>query len=48
MSILEVEHISKSFDKTEVLRDIRFSMEKSQVLKELLRAKKVLPAAASA
>ena len=32
MSILEVEHISKSFDKTEVLKDICFSMEKSQVL----------------
>jgi ABC-type polar amino acid transport system, ATPase component len=32
MSILEVEHISKSFDKTEVLKDICFNLEKSQVL----------------
>ena len=32
MSILEVEHISKSFDHTEVLKDICFSLEKSQVL----------------
>ncbi len=32
MSILSVEHISKSFDKTEVLKDISFTMEKSQVL----------------
>lgn len=32
MSILEVEHISKSFDKTEVLKDICFTLEKSQVL----------------
>ena len=32
MSILEVEHIVKSFDNTEVLKDICFSLEKSQVL----------------
>ncbi|MBO4591311.1 MAG: amino acid ABC transporter ATP-binding protein [Eubacterium sp.] len=32
MSILEVEHISKSFDKTEVLKDICFTLEKSEVL----------------
>lgn len=32
MSILEVEHIGKSFDHTEVLKDICFSMEESQVL----------------
>lgn len=32
MAILEVEHISKSFDQTEVLKDISFSLEKSQVL----------------
>lgn len=32
MSILEVEHISKSFEKTEVLKDICFTLEKSQVL----------------
>jgi len=32
VSILSVEHISKSFDKTEVLKDISFTMEKSQVL----------------
>ena len=32
MSVLEVEHISKSFDKTEVLKDICFTLEKSQVL----------------
>ena len=29
---LEVEHISKSFGGTEVLKDISFSLEKSQVL----------------
>ncbi len=32
MSILEVEHIGKSFGSTEVLKDICFSLEKSQVL----------------
>ena len=32
MSILEVEHIGKSFEHTEVLKDICFSMEESQVL----------------
>lgn len=32
MSILQVEHISKSFGKTEVLKDINFSLEKGQVL----------------
>ena len=32
MSILEVEHICKSFDRTEVLKDISFSLEKGQVL----------------
>lgn len=32
MPILEVEHICKSFDHTEVLKDISFSLEKSQVL----------------
>lgn len=32
MSILEVEHICKSFDHTEVLKDISFSLEKGQVL----------------
>ena len=32
MPILEVEHISKSFGGTEVLKDISFSLEKSQVL----------------
>ncbi len=32
MAILEVEHISKSFDRTEVLKDISFSLEKSEVL----------------
>lgn len=32
MAILEVEHISKSFGQTEVLKDISFSLEKSQVL----------------
>ncbi|MCR5654750.1 MAG: amino acid ABC transporter ATP-binding protein [Lachnospiraceae bacterium] len=30
--MLEVEHISKSFEKTEVLKDICFTLEKSQVL----------------
>ncbi len=32
MSILEVEHIGKSFDKIEVLKDICFTLEKSEVL----------------
>ncbi len=32
MPILEVEHISKSFGGTQVLKDISFSLEKSQVL----------------
>ncbi len=32
MAILEVEHIQKSFDRTEVLRDISFSLEQGQVL----------------
>ncbi len=32
MSILEVKNISKSFGKTEVLKDISFSLEKGQVL----------------
>ena len=32
MAILEVEHICKSFDHTEVLKDISFYMEKGQAL----------------
>lgn len=32
MAILEVEHIQKSFDRTEVLKDISFSLEQGQVL----------------
>lgn len=32
MAILEVEHIQKSYGRTEVLHDISFSMEKGQVL----------------
>lgn len=32
MAFLEVSHICKSFDKTEVLKDISFSMEESNVL----------------
>lgn len=32
MAILEVEHIRKSFDHTEILRDISFSLEKGQVI----------------
>ncbi len=32
MKILQVEHISKSFEHTEVLKDISFSLEKGQVL----------------
>ena len=32
MSLLEVEHIGKSFEDTEVLSDISFSLEKSEVL----------------
>ena len=30
MAILEVEHICKSFNRTEVLKDINFSLEKGQ------------------
>ncbi|MCD7708357.1 MAG: amino acid ABC transporter ATP-binding protein [Clostridiales bacterium] len=32
MAILEVEHIIKNFDRTEVLKDISFSLEKGQAL----------------
>ena len=32
MSILEIEHLKKSFGRTEVLDDISFSLEKGQVL----------------
>ena len=32
MAILEAEHICKSFEKTEVLKDISFSLEDGQVL----------------
>lgn len=32
MAILEVEHISKAFDDTEILKDISFSLEKGQVV----------------
>ena len=32
MAILEVEHICKSFDRTEVLKDISFSLEQGQVV----------------
>lgn len=32
MSILEVEHIRKSFEGTEILKDISFSLEKGQVV----------------
>ncbi|MCD7836957.1 MAG: ATP-binding cassette domain-containing protein, partial [Lachnospiraceae bacterium] len=32
MAVLEVEHISKAFERTEVLKDISFSLEKGQVL----------------
>ncbi|MCI8991494.1 MAG: amino acid ABC transporter ATP-binding protein [Eubacterium sp.] len=32
MAILEAEHLIKSFDRTEVLKDISFSLEKGQVL----------------
>ena len=36
MAILEVEHINKKFDRTEVLKDISFSLEQGQVLSCLL------------
>ena len=32
MAILEVQHVSKSFGNTELLKDISFSLEKGQVL----------------
>lgn len=32
MAILEVEHLSKNFERTEVLKDITFTLEKGQVL----------------
>ena len=35
MSILEVEHIQKSFGNTEVLKDISFSLEKGQVVSNI-------------
>ena len=30
MAMLEVEHINKSFGRTEVLKDVNFSLEKGQ------------------
>ena len=32
MAMLEVEHINKSFGRTEVLKDVDFSLEEGQVL----------------
>ena len=32
MPILEVEHISKSFNKTPVLKDVGFNLEKGQAV----------------
>ena len=32
MAILEVEHVSKTFGKTEVLKDISFTLEKGDVV----------------
>ena len=32
MAILEVEHLNKSFENIEVLKDISFTLEKGQVL----------------
>ena len=32
MAMLEVEHINKSFGRTEVLKDVNFSLEEGQVL----------------
>ena len=32
MSVLEVSNISKSFDRTQVLKDISFTLEKGQVV----------------
>ena len=32
MAILEEEHINKTFGRTEVLKDISFSLERGQVL----------------
>lgn len=32
MAILEVEHIKKKFGKTDVLKDISFSLEQGEVL----------------
>ena len=32
MAILEVNHIQKSFGKTDVLKDISFSLEKGEVV----------------
>ena len=32
MAMLEVEHLSKTFERTEVLKDINFSLEKGQVV----------------
>lgn len=32
MAVLEVQHIQKTFEKTQVLKDISFSMEKGQTV----------------
>ena len=36
MAMLEVEHINKSFGRTEVLKDVNFSLEEGQVSKPFL------------
>ena len=40
MAVLEVQHIQKTFEKTQVLKDISFSMEKGRryLLLDLLEA----------
>ena len=37
MAILEVEHINKKFDRTEVLKDISFSLEQGHQVVERQR-----------
>ena len=39
MPILEVEHISKSFNKTPVLKDVGFNLEKGQAVLPVPRVK---------
>ena len=41
MAILEVEHLNKSFERTRVLEDISFSLEKGQYSPSLMLAYRI-------